>query len=159
MVYFWPNHSFKDASSDGSGSKIFDRGRANFLWLGSDKKKSLRVRSESTQVRGGSASYLLRVKSKLGSGRVGSGPISRCFFFILYYLLVKSNSAISFDNNNKTPSEKVNFISSLSLFKLRTRMFIVWSLACTKPLAFGLALTGHHLLIIILNREVFESTK
>jgi len=40
----------------------------------SDQKKSLRVGSESTLVKGGSASYLLRVKSKLGSGQ--SKPIS-----------------------------------------------------------------------------------
>jgi len=39
-----------------------------FFSLGS--KKSLRVGSESTQVEGGLASYLLLVKSKLGSGRV-----------------------------------------------------------------------------------------
>jgi len=32
-------------------------------------KKSLRVGSKSTQVKGGLASYLLRVKSKLGSGQ------------------------------------------------------------------------------------------
>jgi len=41
---------------------------SNFYPLG--KKKSLRVGSESTRVEGGSASYLLRVKSKLGSCRV-----------------------------------------------------------------------------------------
>jgi len=38
----------------------------------SDQKKSLWVGSESTRVEGGSASYLLRVKSKLGSGWVGT---------------------------------------------------------------------------------------
>jgi len=36
------------------------------LWL----KKSLRIGSESTRVKAGSASYLPRVKSKLGSGQV-----------------------------------------------------------------------------------------
>jgi len=88
-------------SSDGSRWKIFDPGRVNFLWLGlgrvshlwfgfefgkfplktsnfsifflSSQKKSLQVGSESTHFKGGSASYLLRVKSKLRSGRVGSG--------------------------------------------------------------------------------------
>jgi len=40
----------------------------NFFHFGS--KKSLRVGLKSTQVKGGSASYLLQVKSKLGSGRV-----------------------------------------------------------------------------------------
>jgi len=33
------------------------------------QKKSRRVGSESTRVKAGSASYLLRVKSKLGSGQ------------------------------------------------------------------------------------------
>jgi len=79
-------------------------GRINFLWLGSGRvshlwfglefgkfplkmsnfsiffpsgqKKLLRIGSESTRVKAGSTSYLLRVISKLGSGRVGSGPIS-----------------------------------------------------------------------------------
>jgi len=86
-------------TSDGSGSKIFDPGWVNFLWLGSGRvsqlwfglefrkfplktsnfsifcplgqKKLLRVRSESTRVKAGSASYLLRVKSRLG---LGQGP-------------------------------------------------------------------------------------
>jgi len=79
---------------------VMGPGRVNFLWLGSGRvgsaiygfglkfgkfrlkmsnfsiflpsgqKKSLRVGSESTRVKAGSASYLLRVKSKLGSGRV-----------------------------------------------------------------------------------------
>jgi len=86
---FWP---VPPLSSDGSGSKIFDPDRVNFLWLGSGRvshlwfglefgkfalktsnfsifcpsgqKKS--VGSESTRVKAGSASYLLWVKSKLG---------------------------------------------------------------------------------------------
>jgi len=50
---------------------------ANFsIFFPSGQKKLLRVGSESTRVKAGSASYLLWVKSKLGSGRVGSGPIS-----------------------------------------------------------------------------------
>jgi len=88
----------KYPGSDGSRSKIFDPGRVNFLWLGSGRvshllfgfefqkiplemsnfsnffpagqKKLLQVGSESTRVKAGSASYLLRVKSKLRSGRV-----------------------------------------------------------------------------------------
>jgi len=84
-------------TSDGSGSKIFDPGRVNFLWLESGRvshlwfesrfgkfplkisnfsiffpsgqKKLLRVGSESTRVKAWLASYLLRVKSKLGSGQ------------------------------------------------------------------------------------------
>jgi len=62
-------------------------GRVSHLWFGLEfgkfpikmsifqffslrvKKKLLRVGSESTRVKAGSASYLLRVKSKLGSGQ------------------------------------------------------------------------------------------
>jgi len=40
------------------------------VFFPSDQKKSFRVGSESTRVEAGSASYLLRVKSKLGSGQV-----------------------------------------------------------------------------------------
>jgi len=43
------------------------------IFFPSGQKKSLRVGSESTRVKAGLASYLLRNKSKLGSGRVGSG--------------------------------------------------------------------------------------
>jgi len=43
---------------------------SNFsIFFPSGQKKFLRVRSESTRVKGGSAFYLLRVKSKLGSGQ------------------------------------------------------------------------------------------
>jgi len=45
------------------------------------QKKSFRVGSESIRVKSGSASYLLRVKSKLGSGQgpslVSKAPISK----------------------------------------------------------------------------------
>jgi len=43
----------------------------NFFTLG--QKKSLQVRSKSTQVKDETASHLLRVKRVLRSGRVGSG--------------------------------------------------------------------------------------
>jgi len=77
-------------ASDGFGSKIFDPGWVSHLWFGlefgklplktsnfsiffpSGQKKLLRVGLESTRVRAGSASYLLRVKSKLGSGLLAS---------------------------------------------------------------------------------------
>jgi len=67
------------------GSGQVESGRVSHLWFGfefgkfsqktsnflpSGQKKSLRVGSERTRVEGGSVSYLLRVKSKLGSGRV-----------------------------------------------------------------------------------------
>jgi len=78
----------------GSGQFFVARvglGRVSHLWFGLEfgkfplktsnfsiffpwgQKKLPRVGSESTRVKAGSASYLLRVKSKLGSGRVGSG--------------------------------------------------------------------------------------
>jgi len=53
--------------------KISPKNVKFFNFFPSGKKKSLRVGSESTRVRAGSASYLLRVKSKLGLGQVGSG--------------------------------------------------------------------------------------
>jgi len=75
--------SFFDSSWVGS---IFcGSGQVSHLWFGfgkfplkmsifsiffpSDQKKSLQVGSKSTWVKGGSASYLLQVKSKLGSGQ------------------------------------------------------------------------------------------
>jgi len=89
--------------SDGSGSKIFDPGqvgsnfcclgRVSHLWFGYGfgkfhlimlnfsifyplgQNKCHWVGSKSTRVRAGSASYLLRVKSIFGSGRVGSGRV------------------------------------------------------------------------------------
>jgi len=73
--------------SDGSGSKIFDPGQVSHLWFGFEfqkfplkmsnfsiffllgQKKLLQVGSESTRVKAGLASFLLRVKCKLGSGQ------------------------------------------------------------------------------------------
>jgi len=50
---------------------------SNFsIFIASGQKKMFRVGSESTRVEAGSASYLLRIQSKLGWGRFGSGPIS-----------------------------------------------------------------------------------
>jgi len=64
-------------------------GRVSHLWFGFEFGKFSLIRSKfsiffpsgqkqisSGRVKGGLASYLLRVKSKLGLGRVGSGPIS-----------------------------------------------------------------------------------
>jgi len=72
-------------ASDGSGSKFYHPGWVSHLCFGfwkfslkipnfsvfspSGPKKSLRVESKSTQVKDWSASYLLRVKSMLGSGQ------------------------------------------------------------------------------------------
>jgi len=68
------------ACSDGSGSKIFDptSGQPSMVWVWIWKISPKNVkffnffpfRSKSTRVKGGSASYLLRVKNKLRSGQV-----------------------------------------------------------------------------------------
>jgi len=55
----------------------FPQKMSNFsIFFLSGQKKSLRVWKENTRIEDRSASYLLRVKSKLGSGQVRSGPIS-----------------------------------------------------------------------------------
>jgi len=53
----------------GLGFGIFPQKASNFsIFFPSDQKKSPRVGSKCTWVKGGSASYLLWAKSKLGSG-------------------------------------------------------------------------------------------
>jgi len=53
---------------------------SNFsIFFPSGKKKLLRVGSESTWVRAGSASYLLQVKSKLGAGQGPSLALTSFF--------------------------------------------------------------------------------
>jgi len=125
MIWDWV------ADSDGSGSKFFELGQVGsiiagrvrlgqpfmvwvWIWKISSKnvkffnffpfglKKFLRVGSKSTGVKGGTASYLLRVKSKLGSGWVGSGPISS-YWWIICYKFAKIQSLLflywtKFDN-------------------------------------------------------------
>jgi len=65
------------------GSAIFGFGKfllktSNFsIFFLRIENKSHRVGSKSTWVKGGSASYLLQVKSMLGLGQVRSWPISR----------------------------------------------------------------------------------
>jgi len=54
----------------GLGLEISPKNIKFFNFFSSDKKKYLQVGSESTWVKGGSAFYLLRVKSRLGLGRV-----------------------------------------------------------------------------------------
>jgi len=62
---------------------------SNFsIFSPSDQKKSLRVGSESTRVKGGSSSYLLRVKSKLGSGQ---GPSLEKTLIVNFFEVLKSN--------------------------------------------------------------------
>jgi len=87
-VYSKTSSPLNITSSDGSRSKFFDPDRVrtgqpsmvmvwiwkispqNVKFFPTDQKKSPRVRSKSTCAKGGSASYLLRVKSMLGLGRV-----------------------------------------------------------------------------------------
>jgi len=60
--------------------KIYPK-MSNFsVFFASDKKKSLRVGSESTRVKGMLASFRLRIKSKLGSGWVRAQLYSRYSF-------------------------------------------------------------------------------
>jgi len=90
-------------SSDGSGSKNFDPGRVSHLRFGfefqkfplkmsnfsifflSGQKKLLRVRSESTRVEARLVSYLLRVKSKLGSGQ-GPSLVPSHWYLLTWYI-------------------------------------------------------------------------
>jgi len=123
LFIFWA-----DLSSDGSGSKFFDPGWVRSIFCGSgrvshlrfvfefgkfplktsifsifftsDQKKSFRIGSKSTRVKGGSASYLLQVKSKLGSGPVWSGPISRPISFEVCYSIIY-NSFLNFHNHER----------------------------------------------------------
>jgi len=75
----------KPQNSDGSTSKFFDLGRVCHLWFGFEFANfplkasnfsffSLGVGSKSIRVKGRSASYLLQIKSKLGSGQGPSLP-------------------------------------------------------------------------------------
>jgi len=109
MILQFEKIALRYLTVDGSGSKFFDP-----VWVGSgqpsmilvlvwkispknvkffnfspsDQKKSLRVGSKSTWVKGGSASYLLWVKSKLGLGRVSSGKFP--------YLVLEKSLAFEF---------------------------------------------------------------
>jgi len=87
---FLTDRDLLNFSSDGSGSKIFEPGRVSHLWFGFEFGKffHFRVGSESTGVKGGLASYLLQVKSKLGSGQGPSLNFSN--------LSVKKRCQISF---------------------------------------------------------------
>jgi len=74
--------------SEGSGSNFFDPGQPFLVWVWiwkfspknpkfsifcpSGQEKCYWVGSKSTGVKGGSASYLLQVKSMLGSGPISS---------------------------------------------------------------------------------------
>jgi len=62
----------------GFGFGKFPLKMSNFFPL--EQKKSLRVVSKGTRVKGGSASYLLRVKSKLGLGQ-GPSLVKRRYSF------------------------------------------------------------------------------
>jgi len=89
IVVMGPGQNFLSRA----GSSFCGSGRVSHLWFGfwlgkfslkmsnftiffpSGKKKSLQVGSKSIWVKAGSSSYLLWVKSNLGSGWVGSGRV------------------------------------------------------------------------------------
>jgi len=82
---FWPRSCQFFVAGFGSGQpfmvwvwikKISPKNVKFFNFFPFGSKKSLRVWSKSTRVKGRLASYLLQVKSKLMWGRVGAGPIS-----------------------------------------------------------------------------------
>jgi len=97
-IPFLTSHSFP--TSDGSGSKI-GSGQPFMVWVriwkispkmssfsiffSSDQKNCFG--SESTRAKAGSASYLLRVKGKLGSGRVKA----HLYFQLYWTVYVKQN--------------------------------------------------------------------
>jgi len=69
---------------------------SNFsIFCPSGQKNSLRVRSESTWVRGGLASYLLRVKSKLGSVQGPSLILNHQYLNVIFCtLLIREKNPI-----------------------------------------------------------------
>jgi len=81
----------------------------NFLPFGS--KKSLRVGSESTRVKGRSASYLLLVKSKLGSGQVRA----HLYFYEMFQIELKDKVSVQFKSLIKLLQLPKNFIASCYL--------------------------------------------
>jgi len=91
-----PGQNFLTRVGSGQPLMVWDRiwkispiKMPNFsIFFPSGLKKLLWVGSERTRVRAGSAFYLLRVKSKLGSDRVGSGqrPSLDCWFWCCWYV-------------------------------------------------------------------------
>jgi len=76
------------------------------IFSSSGQKNSLRVGSESTRVKGGSASYLLRVKSKLGSGQ-GPSPV-----------LTLARPSLGVTQPNFAPAESKFVLMLLSYYSL-----------------------------------------
>jgi len=134
----------------GPGQKFLTQvglGRVSHLWFGvefgkfclkmlnfsiffpSDQKKSLWAGSESTRVEGGSASYLLRVKSKLGYSQVRSGPISNMISTSLHSIRGKleNKCASNFSMHIICVYPSINSNSSLSL-DYRELKFCIYTL-------------------------------
>jgi len=80
ICIYWCYKKWSILVSDGFGSIFCSSGRVSHSWFGFEfgkfplkmSKFSLRVKKISGQFKGGSASYLLRVKSKLGSGPIST---------------------------------------------------------------------------------------
>jgi len=137
--------------SDRSGSRIFYPGWVNFLllgWVGSGQPSLVWVwkissknttifnffpsnkKSKSNWVKGGSASYLLRVKSMLGSGQgpslfkvklvEGAGVLS-CDFQIL----MSSLSLILSSNQNKEANKMKQIVSKSYQKQLSLAKFFI----------------------------------
>jgi len=107
-------------------------GRVSHLWFGlefgkfqlktsnfsifspSGQKKLLRVRSESIRVKAGSASYLLRVKSKLGSGRVEAHLYTTPLWLLVgYFNYLITNLKIIPDTSKGSCLERVCICAKL----------------------------------------------
>jgi len=86
----------------------------NFFTFGS--KKSLWVGSESTQVKAGSASYLLQVKSKLGSGQ-GPSLVPRQFLNSFIQLFALLTQTLYVHNTKRYRNEEI------SLTKMQSKIF------------------------------------
>jgi len=88
----------------------------NFFPFRSKKISSGRVKKYE------SASYLLWVKSKLGSGRVGSGSISG-FLFILWFT-ISSNMSVTI--RSWVLARSWFFFSSSSIFALKVSIYLTF---------------------------------
>jgi len=95
------------------------------------QKKSLRVGSDSTRVKPGSASYLLQVKSKLGSGQGPSLVPSNVTPFLYHSVLTNSNG-FRFQASKKPNQRRIRPQITPSVLKLESWNF-AWGLLILIP--------------------------
>jgi len=115
----------------------------NVKFFPSGRKKSLRVGSKSTRVKGGSASYLLRVKSKLESGQGPSLVLSHFFpIFVgiswsifnskkLHFLIHLCFSLLTLSTqhaNSQKSLPPVSYIKAIDVFMSGCTVFVFLSL-------------------------------